>query len=186
LQSKPLSIKIWCHDGLKARRTLKPQNRRALFHVELYLTVHKSFFSISLNIIHRGCTFHLSYPYWTITSLYKNTMSSITVTVHKININLNKNIIQWLLFSSQTIISYYAETNCEFTLTFFTWLHWYEPHELTIFPPLVQLICGHKDIQDLRINVTEFHNFLGDMSATNRVCSAIECFSSESEIRDLR
>jgi hypothetical protein len=28
--------------------------------------------------------FHLSYPYWTITSLYKNTMSSITVTLHKL------------------------------------------------------------------------------------------------------
>jgi hypothetical protein len=30
-----------------------------------------------------GCTFHLSYPYW-ITSLYENTTSSITVTVHKL------------------------------------------------------------------------------------------------------
>jgi hypothetical protein len=37
-----------------------------------------------LYIIHRGCTFHLSYPYWTITSLYENTMSLITVTVHKL------------------------------------------------------------------------------------------------------
>jgi hypothetical protein len=35
--------------------------------LNLYLAVHKSFVSTSLNIIHRGCTFHLSYPYWTIT-----------------------------------------------------------------------------------------------------------------------
>jgi hypothetical protein len=43
------------------------KNRVPLFDVELYLTVHKSFVSISLNIIHRGCTFHLSYLYWTFT-----------------------------------------------------------------------------------------------------------------------
>ena len=72
------------YDGLEGRQTSKAQNRRPLFDVELYLTVHKSFVSTSLNIIHRGCTFHLSYPYWTITSLYENTMSSITVTVHKL------------------------------------------------------------------------------------------------------
>jgi hypothetical protein len=72
------------YDGLEARQTSKPQNRRLLFDVELYLTVHKSFVSTSLNIIHCGCTFHLSYPYWTITSLYENTTSSITVTVHKL------------------------------------------------------------------------------------------------------
>jgi hypothetical protein len=72
------------YDGQEARPNSKPQNRRALFDVELYLTVQKSFVSTSLNIIHRGCTFHLSYPYWTITSLYENTMSSITVTVHKL------------------------------------------------------------------------------------------------------
>jgi hypothetical protein len=71
-------------DGLEARQTSKLQNRRPLFDVELYLTVHKFFVSTSLNIIHGGCTFHLSYPYWTITSLYKTTMSSITVTVHKL------------------------------------------------------------------------------------------------------
>jgi hypothetical protein len=69
------------YDGLK---TQKLKNRRALFDVELYLTVHKSFVSTSLNITHRGCTVYLSYPYWTITSLYENTMSSITVTVHKL------------------------------------------------------------------------------------------------------
>ena len=70
-------------NGLEAWKTSKPQSRRPLFDVELYLTVHKSFVSTSLNIIHRGCTFHLSYPYWSITKLYENTMSSITVTVHK-------------------------------------------------------------------------------------------------------
>jgi hypothetical protein len=48
------------------------------------VTVHKSFVSTSLNIIHRGCTIHLSYPYWMVTSSYENTMSSITVTVHKL------------------------------------------------------------------------------------------------------
>jgi hypothetical protein len=63
------------YDGLEARQTSKSQNRRPLFDVELYLTVHKSFVSTSLNI-HRGCSFHLSFPYWTITSIYENTMSS--------------------------------------------------------------------------------------------------------------
>jgi hypothetical protein len=40
------------YDGLEARQTSKPQNRRSLFDVELYLTVHKSFdfVSTSLNI----------------------------------------------------------------------------------------------------------------------------------------
>jgi hypothetical protein len=69
------------YDGLhEVRQTSKLQNKRALFDVELYLTVHKSFVSTSLNIIHCGCTFHLSYPYWTV--IYENTISSITV--HKI------------------------------------------------------------------------------------------------------
>jgi hypothetical protein len=74
------------YNGLVARQTSKSQNRRALFDVELYLTVHKSFgfVSTSLNIIHCGCTFHLSYPYWMITSLYEISMSSIIVTVHKL------------------------------------------------------------------------------------------------------
>ena len=72
------------YDGLEARQSSKLQNRRHLFDVELYLTVHKSFVSTSLNIIEQGRTFHLSYLYWTITSLYENTMSSITVTVHKL------------------------------------------------------------------------------------------------------
>ena len=71
-------------DVLEARHTSKIQNRGALFDVELYLTAHKYFISTSINIIHSGCTFHLSYPYWTITSFYENTMSSITVTVHKL------------------------------------------------------------------------------------------------------
>jgi hypothetical protein len=57
---------------------------RLLFDVELYLTVHKSFVSTLLNIIHCGCAFHPSYPYWTVTSLEENTMSSITVIVHKL------------------------------------------------------------------------------------------------------
>jgi hypothetical protein len=51
------------YDGLEAWQNSKPQNRRALFDVGLYLTVHKSLVSTLLNIIHRRCTFHLSYPY---------------------------------------------------------------------------------------------------------------------------
>ena len=51
------------YDDVEARQTSKSQNRRALFDVELYLTVHKSFVSTSLNIIHRRYAFHLSYPY---------------------------------------------------------------------------------------------------------------------------
>jgi hypothetical protein len=70
------------YDGLEARQT--SQNRRPLFDVELYLTAHKSLVSTSLNIIHPGCSFHLSYPNWTITSLYENTMRAITVNVHKL------------------------------------------------------------------------------------------------------
>jgi hypothetical protein len=40
------------YDGLEVRQSSKPQNRRALFAVELYLTVHKSFDFVStlLNI----------------------------------------------------------------------------------------------------------------------------------------
>jgi hypothetical protein len=73
------------YDSLEARQSSKLQNRRPLFDVELYLTLHKSFVATSLNIIQRGCTFHLSYPYWTITSIFEDTMSSITATVHKFN-----------------------------------------------------------------------------------------------------
>jgi hypothetical protein len=70
---------------------LQSQNRRALFDVE----VHKSFVSTaSLSIIHRGCTFFLSYPYW----LKHHDRAQI-------NINSDKNITQSLLFSVQTIIS---------------------------------------------------------------------------------
>jgi hypothetical protein len=36
-------------DGVEARQTSKPQNRRSLFDVKLYLTVHKSFVSTLLN-----------------------------------------------------------------------------------------------------------------------------------------
>jgi hypothetical protein len=39
---------------------------RYMFDVELYLTVHKSFVSTSLNIVHRRVTF-LNYPYWAVT-----------------------------------------------------------------------------------------------------------------------
>jgi hypothetical protein len=36
------------YDGLEAWQTSKPQNRRPLFDVELYLTVHESFVSTLL------------------------------------------------------------------------------------------------------------------------------------------
>jgi hypothetical protein len=62
-------------DGLEARETLNPQNRRPLFDIKLYLTVYKSFVTTSLNITDRGCMFHPSYTYWTITILCENTMS---------------------------------------------------------------------------------------------------------------
>jgi hypothetical protein len=39
------------YDALEARQTSKPHNRRALFDVELYLTMYKSFVSTSLNTI---------------------------------------------------------------------------------------------------------------------------------------
>jgi hypothetical protein len=71
------------YDGLETRQTSKPQDRRPLFDVELYLTVHKSFVSTSLSIIHRGCTFHLRYPIGPLLN-YTNSMSSITATLHKL------------------------------------------------------------------------------------------------------
>jgi hypothetical protein len=60
------SVKI--SDGLEARKTSNGYKIEGLcFDVEVVehcLTVHKSFVSTSLNIIHIvGCTFHLSYPY---------------------------------------------------------------------------------------------------------------------------
>jgi hypothetical protein len=64
------------------------KNRRTLFDVELYFAVHKSFASTSLNTIHRSCTFHLSYSYWTITSMIDRA---------QININSDKNIIHNLV-----------------------------------------------------------------------------------------
>jgi hypothetical protein len=98
--------------GLKSRQTSKPQNRRALFDVELYLTMHKSFVSTSFNIIHRGCTIHLSYPYWTFTSLHENTMSSISVTVDKLTDKLRQkhitNTSVW--FADRYILIYYDIT----------------------------------------------------------------------------
>ena len=53
------------YDGREARQTsIKPQNKRPLFDVELYFNVHKSFVSTDfIKYYDRGCTFHLSYPY---------------------------------------------------------------------------------------------------------------------------
>jgi hypothetical protein len=95
------------------RETSKPQNRRHLFDVELYLTVHKSFVSTSLNIIHRGCTFHLSYPYWT--RLLHYAKIQWAQSPWQININSDKNITQWLLLSSQTIVC--CSVGCKYRYT---------------------------------------------------------------------
>ena len=64
------------YDVLESQQTSKLQNRRFSFDVARYIIMHKSFLLSSLNIIHRGCTFHLSYPYWTITSLLLELSSS--------------------------------------------------------------------------------------------------------------
>jgi hypothetical protein len=59
----------------------------ALFDIGLYLTVHKSFVSISLNI-----------------SVVARFISAFISA--QININSDKNITQWLLFSFHTTISW--------------------------------------------------------------------------------
>jgi hypothetical protein len=106
--NKALRHSLSRYHGLEARQTSKPQNRRPLFDVELYLTVHKSFVSTSLNTIHPGCTFHLSYPYWTFTSNF--IIRKYNEFNHRdraqININSDKNIKQWLMFSCQTTITW--------------------------------------------------------------------------------
>ena len=81
-------------DGLEAWKTSKLQNRRPLFDVELYLTVHKAFVSISLNIIHRGRTFHFNYiPIGRLLD-YKKYNELNRCDCAQININSDKNIIQ--------------------------------------------------------------------------------------------
>ena len=84
--------------------------------------MHKSFVSTSLNIIHPGCTFHLSYPYWTNTSLWENTMSSMTVTVHKSFVSTSLNIIHpgctfHLSYLYWTITSLWENTMSSITVT---------------------------------------------------------------------
>jgi hypothetical protein len=48
---------VFCMEALYI---LKLQYRRFLFDIKLYLAEHKSLVSTSLNIIHRGCTFHVA------------------------------------------------------------------------------------------------------------------------------
>jgi hypothetical protein len=101
------------YDGLEARQTSKPQNRRPLFDVELYLTVHKSFVSTSLNIIYPTSFPDLS---WLHVSSQLSLLNDYVIIrkYHElnhrdraqININSDKNIIQWLLFIFQIIISW--------------------------------------------------------------------------------
>ena len=76
------------------RETSKLQNRRHLFDVELYLTVHKSFVSTSLNIIQQGCTFHLSYPYLDAYFIIRKYKEFNHRHRAQININSDKNITQ--------------------------------------------------------------------------------------------
>ena len=71
--------------GREARQTSKPQNRLKSFF--WYWTVPHRAQIICLNpinITHLGCTSQLSYPHYMIASLCENTMSSVTVTVHKL------------------------------------------------------------------------------------------------------
>jgi hypothetical protein len=80
---------------MEARQTSKPQNGRhgrRLFDVELHLTMHKSFVPTSLNITHRGCTFHISYPYWAVTLRTYNELNHRDRA--RSNINSDKNITQ--------------------------------------------------------------------------------------------
>ena len=103
-----LHLNMTKNDGLEARQSAEPQNK-PLFDVELYLTVHKSFASTSLNIIHRDWTqFHLSYPYWTVITLYERKYNELNHRHDRaqINIKSDKNITQWVLFSFHTIGSW--------------------------------------------------------------------------------
>jgi hypothetical protein len=60
------------YDGLEARQTLKPQNEDLRLMLNcIHLIMHKSF--VSTQYYDRRCMFHLSYRYWTLTSLYENT-----------------------------------------------------------------------------------------------------------------
>jgi hypothetical protein len=89
------------YDGLEAWHTSKSQNRRALFDVELYLTVHKSFISTSLNIIYPTSFPDLS---WLHVSSQLSLLNDYVIIrkYHElnhsdraqININSDKNIIQ--------------------------------------------------------------------------------------------
>jgi hypothetical protein len=82
------------YDSLEARQTSKPQNRRPLFDVELYLAVHKSFVATSLNIIQQGSTFHLSYPYLDAYFIMRKYKELNHRQCAQININSDKNITQ--------------------------------------------------------------------------------------------
>ena len=62
---------------------VKATNRRPLSEVE----TKDLYSSTSFNISHRGCTFYLSFPFWMITPLYKNTMSSTRRDRAQINTN---------------------------------------------------------------------------------------------------
>jgi hypothetical protein len=80
----------------------------------------------SLNIIHRGCTFHFSYPYWTITSIYWRKYSEFGHRdCAQIDMNSDKNITQWLLSSFQPsysiLIDYRPYSKSSLTLTLNEW-----------------------------------------------------------------
>jgi hypothetical protein len=92
------------YDGLlEARQTSKPQNRRPLFDVGLYLTVHKS-----LNFIkYYSSWLHVSFQLSILDNYF--ILRKYNELNHRdraqININSDKNIIQWLLFRSNVLWS---------------------------------------------------------------------------------
>jgi hypothetical protein len=89
--------------------------------VELYFTVHKSFVSTSLNLIHRGCTSFISaIPIGQLLNYTKIQWAQSPWPRAQININSDKNIIQWLLFNFQTLTSWQTMSNAKLPLLFYS------------------------------------------------------------------
>ena len=86
-----------CVEQNKARK-IRNQN---LF-VNPWQTLHMSNMIFHL----RGSTFHLSYPYWTVYLIIRKYNKLNHCDRAQININSDKNITQWLLFSFQAITSW--------------------------------------------------------------------------------
>ena len=89
-----------CH-GREARQTSKPQNRLKAFVWYWTVLPHRAQIIClnPINITHLGCTSQLSYPIiWSQHYLKYNELSHCNRA--QTNMNSNKNITQWLLFSS--------------------------------------------------------------------------------------